>query len=82
MCRYIVDVVLCIGGFVIRQYFAERYVFLFFFHSSRFAAAVSHVLLFFQIVASSGFCFFFFHKLVQVVFPSPGRSASFPLSSC
>ena len=32
----------------------------------------------FQIVALTGFCFFFFHKLIQIVFPSRGRSSGFP----
>ena len=42
-----------------------------------FCAATNHVLL-----ALSGFCFFFIHKLIQVVFPSLGGSSGFPLSSC
>ena len=35
---------------------------------------------FFQIVALSGFCFFFFHKLVQVAFTSLDWSSCFSLS--
>ena len=54
-----------------------RVLFFLLFQSQIFFAAVSRVFCLFL-----GLSFFIFRKLIQVVFPSLGWSACFPLSSC